>query len=279
MNDVMRVVPVKNRVKRTVSNPPPRSPTLQSLRKSSHKSSISSPLVLSSTQTLAMQPRAKTRKHSRQKRSIDNAKRKQSRHKRSVDRSESALASLVSASKSLRIQRKYTDKMPTSPHLNPPQENGYNNDSMDDDEIDDDVEMSDMDDMPGLDIDCVRSETRPKAITVIEPRHIQQTTAPKFQRSRSHAVGLLNNCAVSNGYVGCVITDDEPTTDDAIQMSGPSSAESKKESPFTTKERINHRLSFRFKDKEQKKEKENEKQKKKKKESRQIHHKSVSMWM
>merc|ERR1712157_464423 len=51
----------------------------------------------------------------------------------------------INAHKQIQIIGKYIDKMPQSPHLNPPQEQGYNNDDDIDDSMDDDIEIIDDD--------------------------------------------------------------------------------------------------------------------------------------
>jgi len=167
-----------------------------------------------------------------------------------------------------RTRQKYTDKMPQSPHLNPPQEHGYNND--DDDSLDDEddnkslSDLEQMDRMPSLDLtsrsEHVQTQTgrgvesQPKEITVIQA---------KTRRTRSYAVGLLNECNLST-YVGCVITDED--TDGSSQSlmdqlvastsgaSCPSSGDSKDSSVFSSrsiskqkkKNRHQRGVSFRF---------------------------------
>ena len=128
----------------------------------------------------------------------------------------------------LERDRKYDDHMPQSPHLNPPQEHGYNNDDSCDDEMDDDDDKSismsisntvpmDMDEMPSLDLDSKpmnylgddieneygRFRTRRAAVIPKEIRVLNRSLSinsngsiPRARRSRSYAFATPDEMSI-----------------------------------------------------------------------------------
>merc|ERR1712228_981898 len=129
---------------------------------------------------------------------------------------------------------KYTDKMPQSPHLNPPQERGYNNDdSLDDD---DDKSQSFVEEL----------QKSPSLLDISAPNIIKNIviipSKQQCRRSRSYAVGLKNEWNLSP-Y--CTVTDDDDATTDFDVFSG--SSGDHKDSPFRKKAKIiKNTCSFRY---------------------------------
>ena len=301
---------IYNRIGRTKSSPNIKSPGLKSLKAPDIKHRASTPLLLNSscTTTIAMQPKSPALKALKTPKIKSIKPQSSSRRKRKMTGKdiihEDIVDKVSKTPMTISIQnmkQKYNDKMPQSPHLNPPKDHGYNNDDSLDDEIDEDdksisFDIDDIDietDMPTLNLSSKsvgfnddnnnNGYHRRHAVSAIIPpsnpppqipskeikilnksSHINNSGAPKSRRTRSYAVGLLTECNLN--YVGCVITDDEATTDGDSNyyndMSGqslvdqlilstsgasaPSSGDSNtKESPFTKKTKI-RRVSFRI---------------------------------
>eukprot|EP01084_Bolivina_argentea_P093118 167504_1 len=151
--------------------------------------------------------------------------------------------------------------MPQSPHLNPPQECGYNNDD-NEDEMDQSLDSLSLDMPPEFDLNkknmdqiaIVHAQRGIPSINIINAKEIKVIN----RRTRSYAVGQINIDSLQIP-VGCVITDEESansasTTDDCAahtlsSCASGSSADSKDSVFGTNSKRKKSVFSYRFRSK------------------------------
>jgi len=214
----------RNRLQRVHSDPP-KSPSLQSARKlseSAHSASASMPslsLLTSCTENVLMSPDRHKKRH----------KKGGGHHHKSGSKRRKVASTLglsvgvgpkSGATDRGRSERKFSDKMPLSPHINPPTEPGYDHSAEEDLGKCSSLSLS-SEDGGGSKAGIGSASMSNIQIKVLQPQLVEHQqllgvppVAPlsRGRRGRSYAVAsALDQPGNKPVFVGCVITDEEGT--------------------------------------------------------------------